>query len=42
MPNPIVKIDGATVDAMPGTLSMSYPLGQRAGLNVTVKSDDGT
>ena len=27
---------------MPGTLSMSYPLGQRAGLNVTVKSDDGT
>lgn len=27
---------------MPGTLDMSYPLGQRAGLNVTVKSDDGS
>lgn len=42
MPNPIIKIDGTTVDAMPGTLDMSYSLGQRAGLNVTVKSDDGT
>jgi len=27
---------------MPGTLDMSYPLCQRAGLNVTVKSDDGS
>ena len=42
MPNPIVKIDGTTVDAMPGTLDMSFSLGQRAGLNVTVKSDDGS
>jgi len=42
LPDPIVKIDGVTVDAMPGTLDMSYPLCQRAGLNVTVKSDDGS
>lgn len=42
MPDPIVKIDGVTVEAMPGTLDMSYSLGQRAGLNVTVKSDDGS
>jgi hypothetical protein len=42
MPNPIVKIDGVTVDAMPGTLDVSYSLGQRAGLNVTVKSDNGS
>lgn len=27
---------------MPGTLDMSYSLGQRAGLNVTVKSDNGS
>lgn len=42
MPDPIIKIDGTTVDAMPGTLDMSYSLGQRAGLNVTVKSADGS
>ena len=42
MPDPIVKIDGVTVDAMPGTLDMSYSLGQRAGLNVTVKSENGS
>lgn len=42
MANPIVKIDGVTVDAMPGTLDISYSLGQRAGLNVTVKSDNGS
>ena len=42
MPNPIVKIDGTTVEVMPGTLDMSYSLGQRAGLNVIVKSDNGS
>lgn len=42
MPDPIVKIDGVTVDAMLGTLEISYSLGQRAGLNVTVKSDNGS
>lgn len=42
MPNPIVKIDGVAVEAMPGTLDMSYSLGQRAGLNVTVQSATGS
>ena len=37
-----VTRDGTTVDAMPGTLDMSFSLGQRAGLTVTVKSDDGS
>ena len=42
MANPIVKIDGTTVSAKPGTLDMSYSLGSRAALGVTVISEDGT
>jgi hypothetical protein len=42
LPTPIVKIDGTTVSAKQGTLDMSYSLGSRAGLSVTVISEDGS
>lgn len=42
MPTPLIKIDGTTVEAMPGSLNVSYPLGNRAAASVRVKSGDGS
>ena len=41
MPEPIVKIDGVTVDAIPGTLDIQATIGNRATLNVGVWSTSG-
>ena len=41
MPNVIVKIDGVTVRAIPGTLDIEAVIGNRATMGVGVWSTDG-
>jgi len=41
MPTPIVKIDGVTVEALIGTLSVSASIGNRAAMNVDIVSTSG-
>lgn len=42
MSDPIVKIGGTTVEAVPGTLNVSASLGNRATLDVVVQSADAS